>query len=67
MEKAGNINIGFGELMGDMSCPGADRRVEDIEVNSSKCRESTVFVCISGSRDDGHLHALEAYEKGCRT
>ncbi|MBP5657449.1 MAG: UDP-N-acetylmuramoyl-L-alanyl-D-glutamate--2,6-diaminopimelate ligase [Clostridia bacterium] len=38
----------------------------DICLDSRKAREGSLFFCIRGVRDDGHVHAREAYEAGCR-
>ncbi|MBQ6043881.1 MAG: UDP-N-acetylmuramoyl-L-alanyl-D-glutamate--2,6-diaminopimelate ligase [Clostridia bacterium] len=38
----------------------------DICIDSRKAREGSLFFCIRGVRDDGHVHAREAYEAGCR-
>ena len=34
--------------------------------DSRKAREDSLFVCIKGAIDDGHLYARSAYERGCR-
>ncbi len=40
--------------------------VTDISCDSRAAKEGSVFVCISGSFNDGHEYAASAYKKGCR-
>lgn len=40
--------------------------ISDIVYDSRKGKEGTLFVCLSGSRFDGHAFAKNAYENGCR-
>ena len=44
----------------------ADVEIDLITENSAKATKSALFVCISGSRADGHAYAADAYRNGCR-
>lgn len=44
----------------------SDYEIDLITENSAKAAKNTLFVCISGSRADGHAYAPDAYAKGCR-
>lgn len=43
-----------------------DKNISDVFFDSRKAGGTGVFVCLRGSRSDGHLYAASAYEKGCR-
>ena len=38
----------------------------DVTQSSSAAHANSVFVCIRGNLHDGHDHAADAYNKGCR-
>ena len=40
--------------------------IADVAYDSRKANESTMFVCLSGARTDGHIFAKNAYDTGCR-
>ncbi|MEG1819818.1 MAG: Mur ligase family protein, partial [Oscillospiraceae bacterium] len=46
--------------------PPLDMEIEDIAYSSKKAGNNILFVCLNGSRVDGHNFAPDAYEKGCR-
>lgn len=53
----------------DLHVPaGADlsRNITALCHDSRKAHEDSLFVCIKGATDDGHLYARSAYEHGCR-
>lgn len=43
-----------------------DKNISDVYFDSRKACGAGVFVCLCGSRADGHLFAGAAYERGCR-
>ena len=43
-----------------------EKNISDVYFDSRKASGAGVFVCLRGSRSDGHLYASSAYEKGCR-
>ena len=43
-----------------------DCEINDIVYDSRKAKEGTMFVCLVGSRSDGHDFAKSAFENGCR-
>ena len=45
---------------------GGEQPVHRIEYNSHKSCAGDLFVCLVGSRIDGHQYAAHAYENGCR-
>ena len=40
--------------------------ISSISQNSSKCDDSSLFVCIKGANADGHSFAKDAYGKGTK-
>ena len=44
----------------------SDIDITDVCFDSRKATAGSMFVCISGSLNDGHKYALSAYEKKCR-
>ena len=49
----GRFEFGFDEL-----------EITDIFSDSKKVKKGSLFVCIAGTRDNGHKHIGEAVEKG---
>ena len=45
---------------------GEDIDIENICDDSRNVTKGSLFVCIKGAVDDGHEHAADAYEEGCR-
>ncbi len=45
---------------------GADVEILSITSDSRNANENTLFVCITGNKNDGHGFAKSAYDKGCR-
>ena len=43
-----------------------DKNISDVFFDSRRAGGAGVFVCLRGSRSDGHLYATSAYERGCR-
>ena len=43
-----------------------ERDITDIAYDSRKAVEDTMFVCLTGTRTDGHIFARNAYDAGCR-
>lgn len=51
----------------DYSCDNfTDINIEDVTYNSINAGEGKCFVCLVGTRVDGHKYARSAYDKGCR-
>lgn len=42
------------------------REITTLCHDSRKAHENSLFVCIKGALDDGHLYARSAYDRGCR-
>ena len=40
--------------------------ISSISQNSSKCDDSSLFICIKGANADGHSFALDAYSRGTK-
>ncbi len=57
-------------LLTDFSCeirgPYEDRAIEQIEYDSRKATEASLFFCLPGAKADGHDFALSAYDNGAR-
>lgn len=45
-------------------CGALDREVKNVKINSSEVEEGDCFICLSGSKSDGHNFANEAVAKG---
>ena len=58
--------IGYTEIINRTGITPENIEVEDICRDSRDVGEGSVFVCISGSVNDGHDHAWGAYGRGCR-
>ena len=43
-----------------------NKYIHSISYNSSKCDESSLFVCIKGASADGHSFAKDAYNRGTK-
>lgn len=44
----------------------SDSPIEDITFDSRRAHKDSIFICIRGSKSDGHDFAASAYEAGCR-
>ena len=53
-------------LFDGISAKDGEREISGLCNDSRSAQNADVFFCISGESDDGHAHALAAYEKGCR-
>ena len=40
--------------------------ISGVKIDSRKCGEGDLFICIEGSKTDGHSYIAAAYENGCR-
>lgn len=62
--------MNFGELLGavglDCPCELLEEEVSCIVTNSAKAKENCIFVCIRGSRFDGHDSIGDAVEAGAK-
>lgn len=48
-------------------CADLSRNVTSLCHDSRKADADSIFVCIKGAVNDGHLYARSAYDRGCRT
>ena len=56
--------MNFAQIYTDAPARLAQMPVESVTCDSRKVRKNTVFVCIVGSAQDGHVYAKQAYESG---
>ncbi len=54
------------ELFGTLLPPFSDRTITSVTERAEQATADSIFVCISGSRADGHDFAPTAYRNGCR-
>ena len=54
------------EIINKEALSFSEIEISQVCFDSRRADEGALFVCVSGSLDDGHKYALSAYEKGCR-
>ena len=45
---------------------GMDQTIKDVKIDSRRCGEGDMFVCVVGENNNGHKYIKSAYESGCR-
>ena len=58
--------VDYKEIINRAGIDASRTNVLSLCSDSRKASVNSMFVCIKGAVDDGHEHAADAYEEGCR-